>query len=126
MKRTWFAGALLLALLAAGIIISHSIGTCTSNVIEMIGQAESCAKRNDFSSAESACVLASEEWAKQQFLLAAFLRHDEPDQVETCLAQLCSYAQTEDNDEFLAMCAEVRKQLLHIREMELPTLRNIL
>ena len=70
--------------------------------------------------------MAIEQWTKKRFLLAAFLRHDTPESVEIGLAQLKAYAKSRDDDEFMALCAEVHEHLKHLQELEKPLLRNIL
>ncbi len=126
MNRTWFASILLAVLLGIGILVSFLIGNIAKETESLLKKSVSYVELGDFSSAESHCRKTLDYWMEHHGIMAAFLRHDEPDAVETGLAQLISYARTQDNDEFLAVFEEVRYHLNHIREMELPKMQNIL
>ena len=54
------------------------------------------------------------------------LRHEEVDDVISRFAALNQYAVLADRDDFLAGCAELMSAVRHLREMELPTVENIL
>ena len=126
MNRTWLAAGILAALLVSGILVSHSISTHAENAVNLVAKAESFASNGNFEAAERICEMAIEQWTKKRFLLAAFLRHDSPESVEIGLAQLKAYAKSRDDDEFMALCAEVHEHLKHLQELEKPLLRNIL
>ena len=54
------------------------------------------------------------------------LTHSEIDDILERFAALSQYAVLEDRDDFLAGCAELRFSIEHIRQMELPSIENIL
>ena len=126
MKRLWAAVILLLVILGACIGSAVVVDKFAETTVSHLEQSVSAAEKKDFKQAAKFCTAASEHWHSKAGLLGALLRHSEADDVEKGLAQLIAYAQTEDHDEFLALCAEVIHDVRHVRDMELPLLRNIL
>lgn len=126
MKRLWAAIGLLLFILCACVLSAAVVSRYADTTITHLESAIVAAERKDYSTASRHCNAASEHWGSKSGLLGSLLRHSEADQVETGLAQLISYSETEDHDEFLALCSEVIHNINHVRDMELPLLRNIL
>ena len=75
---------------------------------------------------EQSINLASSLWSQRQFFFGMVLKHDEVDQVSGEFARLSAYAHSDDGDDFLSNCAALQATLRHIREMEWPSLQNIL
>ncbi len=69
---------------------------------------------------------ASAQWGSCATVFGTVLRHDQVDNVVAEFARLEYYSITRDREEYLGSCAALLAQLRHIREMELPTLKNIL
>lgn len=126
MKRFWAAVAVLLVLLGSCICSAVVVDDFAKTTIAHLENAIRSAEKKDYPAANRYCSAAAEHWSSKAELLGSLLRHSEADQVETGLAQLVSYSKTEDHDEFLALCAEVIHSIRHVRDMELPLLRNIL
>jgi len=126
MTRAHFAIILLLTLLTLCILVSCSITKRADAAAAMLHSAEQSAVDGDYAGAIRQCQQAAAYWKQQHLLLAAFLHHDEPDAVESGIAELIAYAKREDDDEFLALCEQVITQLTHLKEMNTPTLQNIL
>ncbi len=126
MTRTHFAGILLALLLAICVLVSLRVTKHADAASEMIRSGAQSAKSGDFQAAAEQCRRAGEYWQRHHLMLDALLHHDEPDGVETGIAQLLAYAECEDAAEFLAQCAQVLCQLDHIKGMSIPTLQNIL
>ena len=126
MKRFWAAVILLLAILGACTTSAVIVNAFAKSTIKHLESAMHSAEEKDYAAANRECAAAAEHWSAKAGLLGALLRHSEADQVETGLAQLVSYSETADHDEFLALCTEVIHNIEHVRDMELPLLRNIL
>ena len=126
MNRSWLALGILVALIAVGVLISHSVSSHSESTAGFIDKAEALVKAGSFQDALSVCREARTHWKEKELLLAAFLRHDALEEVEGGLVQLISYAECSDRDDFLAMCAQIREHLEHIRELEKPLIKNIL
>lgn len=126
MKRFWAAVTVLLVLLVACTCSAVIVNNFAKTTIAHLEKAIQSAEEKNYPAANKYCSAAAAHWSSKSGLLGALLRHSEADQVETGLAQLVSYSKTEDHDEFLALCAEVIHSIRHVRDMELPLLRNIL
>ncbi len=126
MKRFWAAIGVLLLLLAACTVSALLVSRFAEKTIAHLERATDFAEENNYTAALDHCKKAEELWKSRSGLHGALLRHSEADQVESGLAKLVSYAKTQDNDEFLALCAEVIHDIEHVRDMELPLLRNVL
>lgn len=126
MKRFLSAVGILVFLLAACTASALVVNSYCIKTISHLEKAKESAESKNYSAAYIHSKKAAEQWQSKAGLLGTLLRHSEADQVETGLAKLSSYAQTRDHDEFLALCAEVICSIRHVRDMELPLLRNIL
>lgn len=124
--RTWFAAAVLLLLPLICLWTGGATCRCVDELAASLKETASAAKADDFSRAAEAAESAKKQWVSHADLLGALLRHDEADGVESGLAALVQFAETGDKDELLARCAELMQQIEHIRQMELPLLKNIL
>ena len=125
MKRVWFALALLCVIITSAVVVSIKVRHDTANTLTIVQTAEKAARNDDLSGARHLCSQGEQYWKNRDTFFAFFLRHDMTESVSTGLAKLTAYAETEDKDEFLALCREVVLQLEHIREMELPTPPNV-
>ena len=65
-------------------------------------------------------------WRQYERYFGLTLTHSEIDDILERFAALSQYAVLEDRDDFLAGCAELRFSIEHIRQMELPSIENIL
>ena len=126
MKRFWAAISVLSLLLAACTVSAVLVSHIARETISLLEEAANFAKEHNYTAALSQCQKAEERWKSRAGLHGALLRHSEADRVESGLAKLVSYARTQDHDEFLALCAEIIHDIEHVRDMELPLLRNIL
>lgn len=126
MKRFWAAVTVLALLLGACIWSAVVVDRSAKATIGHLENAIQSAEKKDYHTANRYCAAAAEHWRSNAELLGALLRHSEADQIEEGLVQLISYSKTEDHDEFLALCSQVIHNINHVRDMELPLLRNIL
>lgn len=126
MTRTHFAVILLAVLLTVCILVSCSITKHAETAADMLRMGEQSAKNEDYAAAIRHCRKAEAYWQQHHLLLAACLHHEEPDAVESGIAELIAYAEREDDDEFLALCQQILTKLTHLKAMNTPTLQNIL
>ena len=125
MKRVWFAAALIVILIAGSVTVSVTVRRYAENAISIAEMAENAALQQNLAAARSLCKIGQQYWEEQDTFFSYFLRHDMTEGVLSAFAKLGAYAETEDADEFLALCRELRLQLEHIRDIEKPTLKNI-
>ena len=126
MKRTWFAIGLLIFILSGCIATMQIIQRHTKAAVDYINTAAEAMENENYTLAVSSCEKAISYWNDNQFSLNAFLRHDETGAVETGLTKLLKYAQLQNKNDFLILCAEVKQRLRHIRDAEFPGIHNIL
>lgn len=126
MKRLWGSLVLLVVILLACIGTTVTVNAFSEKAIFYLEEATQSGRHENFDRAQICCNAAAEVWTQNASILGALLRHSEADVVETGLMKLMAYAETEDKDEFLALCAELIHDIRHVRDMELPLLRNIL
>jgi len=126
MTRTHFAAILLTALLITCILVSCSISKHAETAAEMLRMAEQSAAVEDYAAAIRHCRKVEAYWQQHHLLLAACLHHEEPDAVESGIAELIAYAERKDDDEFLALCQQILTKLTHLKAMNTPNLQNIL
>ena len=124
--RMIITSVLILALLSAACIgsalyVTNAV-TQTASILE---QALRTAEQ-DPHSAQFAIQTAAKQWDSRATVFGTVLQHDEVDSVMEEFARLEYYAQTENKEEFLSTCAALLAKLNHIRDMEWPTLKNVL
>ena len=118
------------------ILFSLMLAFCAWSVAAVQNAAEpvlsllTAAKRSmENGSAENAAkfaALANERWQKNEVLFGILLHHEETDEVMRHFAVLTQPHAASSPDGFLSVAAELRTQLDHIRQMQLPSLQNIL
>ena len=116
---------LLLALAFCLFSMLHVRAIC-KEALELLSLAQEQAEQNDFESCRVYTARAMRHWKRYERYFGLALTHEEVDDILERFASLSQYAQLEDRDDYLAGVAELRFSIAHLREMELPTLENIL
>jgi len=123
MKHVFLGSITLTLLLVACVLFSCAICHAAEDVNGVLSDAIS-------TDSTDACAAYMEDaamrWKDRQRILGIFLHHDEADEIAEDLEQLCSYAQSEDSDDFFSICSSLQEKLEHICEMQWPYLHNIL
>ncbi|MBE6824118.1 MAG: DUF4363 family protein [Ruminococcaceae bacterium] len=126
MKRIWVAvGFLALSLIfafAEFLIVSKSY----KNYVEQIQIAEYYISDKEFSVAQDICKNIEEEWEKSRKTLNVFMIHTYSENISESIAKLSEYAQNKDKKAFLSQSSKTKRQLLYIKQSELPNLENIM
>ncbi len=125
MKRSIFAVILLPLILALCLIPASVVNKHCKATKKWVEKAVSVAEQGDFVQMLQCSKEAENYWTNHDKILTAILRHDDSGNVEIGLAKMVSFAKMQDEEEFLAVCAEVLEHLKHIQEQELPLLKNI-
>lgn len=126
MKRFAFAVAAMAVLVAGCIVCTIVISRCAARMEEYLSRAELYAANNDLKGAFTEAKAAASWWEDWAPILDAVRQHSETDQIGFDLGKLLVYAESGNREEFSAICAELLRQVQHIREMEYPLLQNIL
>lgn len=126
MKHVAIAVSILAVLLCLCILASAYVRNRAAETIAPILRAQVLAAQKNYTAAAGEILQAEAIWHDAEAWLEILLPHDEADEASRVLASLYEYARVEDADDFSAASAELVFLLEHIRQMQLPTLQNIL
>ena len=116
---------LLLALSFCLFSMLHIREIC-AQTLSALTSAQEQAQVYNFEACRASVQQALRIWRQYERYLGLTLTHDAVDDILERFAALSQYAILEDRDDFLAGCAELRFSIEHIRQMELPSIENIL
>ena len=126
MKHVAIAVSILAVLLCLCILASAYVRNRAAETIAPVLRAQALAAQENYTAAAGEILQAKTIWHDAEAWLEILLPHDEADEASRVLASLYEYARVEDTDDFSAASAELVFLLEHIRQMQLPTLQNIL
>ncbi len=126
MKHVAIAVSILAVLLCLCILASAYVRNRAAETIAPVLRAQALAAQENYTAAAGEILQAETIWHDAEAWLEILLPHDEADEASRVLATLYEYARVEDDDDFSAASAELVFLLEHIRQMQLPTLQNIL
>ncbi len=126
MRTAKFALTVLLVLLAICLLNLRLLDRCISETTRCLETAQTLAQSGDLAAAALAVEQAQRIWDRWETFLGSVARHDELDELRYTFARLPGFAADNNSDEFRAQCAELIARVKHIREMERPSLHNIL
>lgn len=126
MKHVAIAVSILAVLLCLCILASAYVRNRAAETIAPVLRAQALAAQENYTAAAGEILQAKTIWHDAETWLEILLPHDEADEASRVLATLYEYARVEDADDFSAASAELVFLLEHIRQMQLPTLQNIL
>lgn len=126
MKHVAIAVSILAVLLCLCILASVYVRNRAAETIAPVLRAQALAAQENYTAAAGEILQAKTIWHDAEAWLEILLPHDEADEASRVLATLYEYACVEDADDFSAASAELVFLLEHIRQMQLPTLQNIL
>ena len=126
MKHVAIAVSILAVLLCLCMLASAYVRNRAAETIAPVLRAQALAAQKNYTAAAVEILQAKTIWHDAEAWLEILLPHDEADEASRVLATLYEYASVEDADDFSAASAELVFLLEHIRQMQLPTLQNIL
>ena len=126
MKHVAIAVSILAVLLCLCMLASAYVRNRAAETIAPVLRAQALAAQENYTAAAVEILQAKTIWHDAEAWLEILLPHDEADEASRVLASLYEYARVEDTDDFSAASAELVFLLEHIRQMQLPTLQNIL
>ncbi len=126
MKHVAIAVSILVVLLCLCVLASAYVRNRAAETIAPVLRAQALAAQENYTAAAGEILQAKTIWHDAEAWLEILLPHDEADEASRVLASLYEYARVEDTDDFSAASAELVFLLEHIRQMQLPTLQNIL
>jgi hypothetical protein len=126
MKKLKFAIATLI-IIPLVIAASHIyLRNVTEDMVTKINQAEQSERDSKTYQTKTELDGFSNEWSKNELVLATFIRHSELDIANQSIAKLKSLADTDDVSGFYAECETLKMQIRHLVEVERFSPDNIL
>ena len=126
MKRCWFGFALLLILLAGGLLATRGMEKIHGALSQTLETAAEAALREDWHGAQAAFEKARAEWEKWWHFSAALADHEPMEEINSLFAQLEVYAESRDAQNFAAVCALLAENLEALGEAHSLTWWNLL
>lgn len=126
MKRIYIAIAFLILALTTGIFEMFYVTNKIDELNEEIISADNLVKSENYDGAKSVLASAETEWQKNLSIFDILLIHDYVDEISVNLSAMRSYVATQNNDNYLAESAGIKKQLTSIKDSELVQIENIL
>ena len=124
MKRLWFAVALLAVVFTATLLNSFYLKDFSTDLMDMLTQAEVKAEEGDWAAAEALTGAAMEKWQGKEMYLYTLLRHADTDLVYTGFREVNEFISCKEGGEYSAANARLIAQLELLYGMEQFTLKN--
>lgn len=126
MKYIYWSLACFLLMLALCLYSSACVMNAVQDTTQLLEAAVEAEQRGSKKDLLQNIHAAGSAWKSHELFFGTVLRHDEVDSVMEEFSRLESYAATQDQDDFLSNCNALIARLEHIRQMEKPSLQNIM
>lgn len=110
MKRSWMGAGLLLALFAAGLLITHCMAKIHDPIARDLITAGEYALSGNWEQAEVLCRKAESSWEEHETLRACFADHGPIEEIDACFAELKIYLRMKEETAFAAACGEIARK----------------
>ena len=126
MKRCWFGGALLILLLAAGIIITSLMDKFHSPIAQDLEQAAICAGNAQWEQAAGYAASARTRWEQHRKFSAAFADHEPMEDIDRLFSELEIWLKAEDSEHCASICAQLSQSAEAIKDAHAIVWWNLL
>ena len=126
MKHAAIAAALLAAVFLLCLFSADAVRRGLDETRQTLALAGSQAAAGNFEAAAAGVRAAGRDWDARAGLYGAVLSQQDEDGVLRGLSALEALAKARGKTEFLSACAELEAELLRLREIQTPRLRNLL
>lgn len=110
MKRSWFGLALLLLLLAAGLLVTWAMAQIHDPIARDLITAGEYALAGDWGQADALSQKAKAIWDDNRGFRACFADHSPMEEIDACFAQLEIYSRMREETAFAASCGEIARK----------------
>lgn len=125
MRRLLIA-ILLLCLMITGCFVSYNrLDLLTQELAGHVLEVDALVQMENHAEADAILQETYHLWSRNQSMLGALVRHNELDDVENLFLRAMQAMESRDDNEYFLQSRELYGMLLHIPEMELPTVQNI-
>ena len=111
MKRSWIGLALLILLLAGGLLATGYMDRCHSGTAQLLTEAQLQARQGNWEQAVQLARLADQKWQESWRVSAAFADHEPMEEIDSRFAQLIIYAGAGEKLSFAALCTQIASDL---------------
>ena len=126
MKRIWIGIILLALLLGAGLWISNFMHQAHTPIAQDIRRAGTMALEERWSTAQAFSKRGQARWEKKRPVTAAIADHEPMEEIDALFAQLDTYAKTEDEVAYSALCAHLASLLEAVSQSHSLTWWNLM
>ena len=126
MKRLWVAISLLAISIFFATFENIMVLKNYNRFTPILDKAEEYCSENEFSKAYETIESAQLVWDKKSKVLNSLIDHTHVDNINESFFQLLESAQKHEQVEFLSICNKTKRQLLSMKESELPSFDNIM
>ena len=126
MKRGWIGFGLLLLILTAGVLSAWAMVQWHSPLEQQMELAAQYALSSDWEQAQQLTRQVSEQWEKRWHPSAVFADHEPMEEIDALFAQLEVYEENREALGFVALCAELARELGAMGEAHVPNWWNLL
>jgi len=126
MKLQVFCLFLILLVISGCISCVNLVTKITETASQYLEKAMTYQQMGDTITAAKLIKQSEDIWSQYEAVLGIVLSHDEVDEIIAEYARLQSHTTTGDTDDLQSTCAVLIVMLKHIREIQYPTVSNIL
>lgn len=126
MKRLWAAIALLSLILMGSLLNARSIVRITDSLTQQMEQAQELVQAGHWDQALLCSRQAHQLWEQNYFYLHVVIRHSELDQIACGFDRVQLALVQQDWNQYISAKTDLTAQLSFMRDMERPSLVNIL
>lgn len=110
MKRSWIGFALLLILLAVGLLTTYAMDRIHEPIEADLKRAAECAMLEDWENADRFFYRAKENWDASAHFRASLADHTPVEEIDGAFARLEVYCRAREDEDFAAGCCELAKK----------------
>ncbi|MCB6364827.1 DUF4363 family protein [Intestinibacillus massiliensis] len=124
--RRLIVAILLLAVMIFGCFASYNrLDLLTQELAGHVLESDALLQTGDRAGADAILQETYHLWSDHRSMLGALVRHNELDDIENLFLRTMQAMDNHDNNEYFLQSRELYGMLLHIPEMELPSIENI-
>lgn len=126
MKRIWVALTLMTVCISLAISEFLIVKNKTEYFLEEISTANYYFSKKEYNISTEILDSLRKKWENSEKALNVFLSHEKVDEIEESLSELSQYCEQKELPRFQATFEKTKRQLLCLKQSELPNLENIL
>lgn len=126
MKRIWVALTLMTVCISFAISEFLIVKNKTEYFLEEISTANYYFSKKEYNISTEILDSLRKKWENSEKALNVFLSHEKVDEIEESLSELSQYCEQKELPHFQATFEKTKRQLLCLKQSELPNLENIL